>query len=139
MDDHCIEVSEQSSKKRKRVADQIKEGITSNIHTPSNIFLETGSITMKCPSRDNSTIHTVSFSIDNNKFKFECDCSGKIGEIKSGHCIHLNKCLIQICCQFINKSVEFMDFKERHVVLKQMTDELSSLMSNMNMNDRSFI
>lgn len=119
------------SRKRRRVTDQIKEGIISEM-TYDSVLPLSGTIQIKCPSRDRFNTHTITIFVnDGNKLNFACDCEGGTSESLSGHCIHLNTAMIHMCKEFINESVKFMEYKEKYIQLKQKVNELGDLMGDL--------
>ena len=86
------------SKKRKRLTNQISSGILSAPDSNKrDVSILAGKLYFKCSSKDNIRDHNIIFSIENNTFKFECDCNEYLDGVKTSNCVHLNVCIIELC------------------------------------------
>jgi hypothetical protein len=114
-------------KKRKRVEDQIATAIVSKIDHSKSIVRASGELRFSCVSRNSFEIHNVIIGFDdNNKMCLTCECSKRIGSVSCGKCIHLNKCLVHICRQFIEQSTQFRSEAEQKIKeLDELFDNIS--------------
>ena len=123
-----------SNPKKRKITNQLRDGIVSDTTMIENIVPITGALNLSCPSRDNKTTYAISFFInDDHEMKFTCNCSGNVGNIESGHCIHLNSAMIRLCKHFINSGVNFLEYKDQYELLNGKIDEIDILMNDMHM------
>lgn len=116
-----------NNKKRRRVTNQIRDGMQTPPKHMEKVRPLEGKLTYKCPAKGgigkSNLSHDVSISIIDNNFKFTCDCNNRMGEHKSESCVHINMAILTMINSYIDNAEIFNDAKQRYVnILKELNN-----------------
>jgi hypothetical protein len=115
-----------AGKKRRRVINQLQDGIISPPQNVNKVEIKSCDILAICPSKSfvKSGQHDVRIWTEDNKFKFECDCNGKFGEQKVNSCYHINTIVLKLMTNYVESSVKIADNKEEYLKMKESVKDL---------------
>ena len=103
------------NEKRKKVINQIKDGIISPPKCAHEILPISGSILLKCPSSTTTDIYDIHIIItDKGKLKFTCTCSNSCEDDSCENCIHIRGSIIKIINDHISSSTEYIEVKSKY-------------------------
>lgn len=118
------------TKKRKRVMNQLRDGIIAPPKRINNITTTGTNIGFTCQSySDKFKNYTVNLSNDNGNLKFTCTCVGGCGTEVTKACRHINTVLLKICSDYIN-SVEM--FEKNKMDYENVKEDLKSVLDDLN-------
>jgi hypothetical protein len=119
-------------KKRKRVLNQLRDGIISPPQQINNIKVISGNINFLCPGyTDKSKDYSVEIFNNNGSIGFKCECKGSCGTDVTKACKHINTILLKICSDYIDSAAKFeankMNYENIKDDLKNVLDGLDKM------------
>ena len=131
-DQNTTDEYDEPVRKRKRILNQLRSGIGDlPSHKIRDVYPAEGQMIFKCFNKSRKQIFNISFSAEDNKFKFECDCTFEFEGKNTSHCVHLNSAIIQLCKNFIDVSADFSEQREQYIEAKKKIFDLGSLMDKL--------
>ena len=93
--------------KRRRIENQFREGIINPPELTNFIAGESQNLTLTCPSKTSTEIHTQTLRFSGSDVQFSCDCGVAFGN-NVQKCVHLNALLLSIVNKYIENYVDPM-------------------------------
>ena len=117
-----VEDTEVRSRKRRRVMDQIRDGMVNPSPIVSRCHLEDGSLRWACRSKRD---HVVVTGNSAGRLIFKCDCQ-PTGSVRS--CRHINAVVLRICLDYMEDSCSY---DVERALLERAQASLRDLMGSM--------